>query len=105
MAKGQSKRPNVTELATTPVYMRYLWVATVNSEDGYYYSTGTIWIRLRNIIRDELIVGLKFIDLVDDKVYVVATKSKEELEQFMEDWRDAYFDRDGFDLKPYMLNS
>ena len=97
------KQPNVTELATSPDFLRYLWVATMIDEDEYVATrTSSTWIRLRAMHlcggSEPMITHLKFIDLIDNKVYVINVKY---IWQLLEAWREAYFDKDGFNIKPF----
>ena len=97
------KQPNVTELSTSPDFLRYMWVATMIDKDEYVASrTSSTWIRLRSMHQyggsEPMMTHLKFIDLIDNKVYVVDVRY---IEQLLEAWREAYFDKDGFDIKPF----
>lgn len=88
--------PNVVELGRRPDPVRYIWFAYDNTEDGEEVRMGATWATLRRA-QEEMAHRpmVKVIDLYNDKVH---TFFGDEVDEFLDEWRNHYFD-DGWVLE------
>lgn len=77
-------RANATDIWKRPMEIRYIWYVEVHNEKSY---VGATWYSLKKAIDKPEVSVVKAIDIIDDEVINLTINN---IEDFMEQWRDNY---------------